>query len=216
MRSVTVFVLICGTWFVIDKQITYGEFIAFVLLTNVFLGPIQKINNVIESYPKGIAGFKRYVEVIDTEPEVADHPNAMKVDHLDGQIKFDGVSFGYGDEARVLNNISLSIRAGETVAFVGPSGAGKTTICSLLPRFYDVSEGSIAIDGIDIRRSSWSRCAARSASCSRMCSCSPAPCGRTSRTASSARRMRRSGRRRGARSWRVISRPSRRAGHGHR
>lgn len=151
MRLVTVFVLICGTWFVIDKQITYGEFIAFVLLTNVFLGPIQKINNVIESYPKGIAGFKRYCEVMDTEVEVSDRPDAVKVGHLKGQITFDSVSFGYGQEARVLNDITLSIRAGETVAFVGPSGAGKTTICSLLPRFYDVNEGSISIDGMDIR-----------------------------------------------------------------
>ena len=75
----------------------------------------------------------------------------MKISHLDGQITFDSVSFGYGDEARVLNDISLSIRAGETVAFVGPSGAGKTTICSLLPRFYDVSAGRISIDGLDIR-----------------------------------------------------------------
>ncbi|MEW9699244.1 ABC transporter ATP-binding protein [Paenibacillus sp. SI8] len=153
MRLVTVFVLICGTWFVIDKQITYGEFIAFVLLTNVFLGPIQKINNVIESYPKGIAGFKRYVEVMDTEPEVADRPDAKSVSHFVGDIAFKDVSFGYGDVggAKVLNNIDLMIRAGETVAFVGPSGAGKTTICSLLPRFYDVSEGSISIDGMDIR-----------------------------------------------------------------
>jgi ATP-binding cassette, subfamily B, bacterial len=153
MRLVTVFVLICGTWFVIDKQITYGQFIAFVLLTNVFLGPIQKINNVIESYPKGIAGFKRYVEVIDTEPEVADRPDAIPVRHLVGEISFKAVSFGYGNnnEAKVLNDIDLSIHAGETVAFVGPSGAGKTTICSLLPRFYDVSAGSITIDGIDIR-----------------------------------------------------------------
>ena len=85
MRLVTVFVLICGTWFVIDKQISYGEFIAFVLLTNVFLGPIQKINTVIESYPKGIAGFKRYVEVIDTEPDIADQPNAIKVGHSMGK-----------------------------------------------------------------------------------------------------------------------------------
>ncbi|MBD0381956.1 ABC transporter ATP-binding protein [Paenibacillus sedimenti] len=154
MRLVTVFVLICGTWFVIQNEITYGQFIAFVLLTNVFLTPIQKINTVIESYPKGIAGFKRYIEVIDTEPEVTDAPDAITVNKLAGEIRFQDVSFGYSDDegARVLNGISLAIHAGETVAFVGPSGAGKTTICSLLPRFYDVSAGSITIDGIDIRR----------------------------------------------------------------
>ncbi|MFD0694007.1 ABC transporter ATP-binding protein [Paenibacillus sp. GCM10027628] len=154
MRLVTVFVLICGTWFVIQHEITYGQFIAFVLLTNVFLGPIQKINTVIESYPKGIAGFKRYVEVIDTEPEVSDAPDAITIEKLAGEIRFQNVSFGYGGEedARVLSGITLAIHAGETVAFVGPSGAGKTTICSLLPRFYDVSAGSITIDGMDIRR----------------------------------------------------------------
>ncbi|MCM3337662.1 ABC transporter ATP-binding protein/permease [Paenibacillus sp. MER TA 81-3] len=151
MRIVTVFVLLCGTWFVIQNELSYGEFLAFILLTNVFLGPIQKINTVIESYPKGIAGFKRYVEILDTEPDVAEAPNAVEVDHLRGDICFKDVSFGYEQDKPVLNNIRLNIRAGETVAFVGPSGAGKTTLCSLLPRFYDVNKGSISVDGIDIR-----------------------------------------------------------------
>ncbi|MCE5171608.1 ABC transporter ATP-binding protein/permease [Paenibacillus profundus] len=151
MRIVTVFVLLCGTWFVIQNELSYGEFLAFILLTNVFLGPIQKINTVIESYPKGIAGFKRYVEILDTEPDVAEAPNAVDVDHLRGDICFKDVSFGYDQDKPVLNNIRLNIRAGETVAFVGPSGAGKTTLCSLLPRFYDVNKGSISVDGIDIR-----------------------------------------------------------------
>ncbi|WP_019419447.1 ABC transporter ATP-binding protein [Paenibacillus sp. OSY-SE] len=151
MRIVTVFVLLCGTWFVIQNELSYGEFLAFILLTNVFLGPIQKINTVIESYPKGIAGFKRYVEILDTEPDVAEAPNAVEVDHLRGDIRFKDVSFGYDQDKPVLNNIRLNIRAGETVAFVGPSGAGKTTLCSLLPRFYDVNKGSISVDGIDIR-----------------------------------------------------------------
>ncbi|MFC5648074.1 ABC transporter ATP-binding protein [Paenibacillus solisilvae] len=151
MRLVTVFVLICGTWFVIQKQLSYGEFIAFILLTNVFLVPIQKINTVIESYPKGIAGFKRYVEVIDTEPDVADKPDAVEAGLLQGDIAYRGVTFRYENEADILTDIHLSIHAGETVAFVGPSGAGKTTLCSLLPRFYDIAEGSITIDGTDIR-----------------------------------------------------------------
>ncbi|UJF32948.1 ABC transporter ATP-binding protein [Paenibacillus hexagrammi] len=152
MRFVTVFVLVCGTFFVIRGEITNGEFIAFVLLTNVFLAPIQKINSVIESYPKGIAGFKRYIEIIDTEPEVADASDAIEIDHLRGDIRYDAVTFGYGEEAQVLQQIDLTIRAGETVAFVGPSGAGKTTLCSLLPRFYDVTGGRVTIDGMDIRQ----------------------------------------------------------------
>ncbi|SEM78760.1 ABC transporter ATP-binding protein [Paenibacillus sp. OV219] len=150
-RLVTLFVMVCGTWYVIRGELTYGEFIGFLLLANVFIGPIEKINAVIESYPKGIAGFKRYVDLLDTEPEVADRPSARDVNTLQGNIKFQDVSFGYENESHVLEHIQLSIRSGETVAFVGPSGAGKTTLCSLLPRFYDVVGGSITVDGIDIR-----------------------------------------------------------------
>jgi ATP-binding cassette subfamily B protein len=152
MRSVSLFVLGCGTWFVIDGQMTHGEFIAFVLLSNVFLEPIRMINQVIETYPKGIAGFKRYTDLLDTEPDVADLPSAVHVDHLKGDIQFNHVTFGYENKENVLRDISLNIRAGETVAFVGPSGAGKTTICSLLPRFYEVISGSITVDGLDIRQ----------------------------------------------------------------
>lgn len=152
MRLVSMFVMICGTWFVIRGELTYGEFVGFLLLSNVFFRPIEKINAVIESYPKGIAGFKRYVEVIDTEPDIADAPDAVEVKGLRGDIRFNAVTFGYDESKQILRGIDLSIRAGETVAFVGPSGAGKTTICSLLPRFYEVNAGSITIDGTDIRK----------------------------------------------------------------
>ncbi|PJN55693.1 putative multidrug export ATP-binding/permease protein [Paenibacillus sp. GM2FR] len=151
MKFISLFVLVCGTWFVIEGRMTNGEFIAFVMLSNVFLGPIKQINAVIEMYPKGIAGFKRYLELLESEPDVADTPDAKPVNHLRGDIAFDGVSFGYENKDQVLQNVSLSIRAGETVALVGPSGAGKTTLCSLLPRFYDIEAGRITIDGIDIR-----------------------------------------------------------------
>ncbi|GGD74950.1 ABC transporter ATP-binding protein [Paenibacillus nasutitermitis] len=151
MRLVSLFVMICGTWFVLHNQLSYGEFIAFLLLSNVFLSPIQKINSVIETYPKGIAGFKRYIEILETAPDVADTPGAVDVQHLRGEIRFNKVTFGYENEAKVLQNIDLSMNAGETIAFVGPSGAGKTTLCSLLPRFYEIESGGISIDGIDIR-----------------------------------------------------------------
>ncbi|MGD6834376.1 ABC transporter ATP-binding protein [Sutcliffiella halmapala] len=150
MRLVTLFTLLFGTFFVIRGDLTYGEFVAFILLSNVLMGPIQKINAVIESYPKGIAGFKRYVEILDTEPDIADAPGAVSAE-LDGEIHYRNVSFGYEGTERVLKNINLNIRAGETVAFVGPSGAGKTTLCSLLPRFYELEEGSILVDGYDTR-----------------------------------------------------------------
>lgn len=151
MRLITLFVLVCGTWFVINGKLTYGEFIGFLLLSNVFVRPIEKISAIIESYPKGIAGFKRYVEIMDTEPDVADAPHAVDAGHLQGDISFKNVMFDYEDSAPVLQNINLEIRAGETVAFVGPSGAGKTTLCSLLPRFYDTTAGEIMIDGKSIK-----------------------------------------------------------------
>ncbi|WP_238655926.1 ABC transporter ATP-binding protein [Paenibacillus piscarius] len=150
-RLITVVVMVCGAWFFIQGELEIGEFVAFILLSNVFFRPIEKINAVIESYPKGIAGFKRYLEVIDTEPDIADKPDAVDPGPLHGDIRFSRVSFGYEADRPVLKEISLQVNAGETIAFVGPSGAGKTTICSLLPRFYDVTGGSISIDGTDIR-----------------------------------------------------------------
>ncbi|MDH4618897.1 ABC transporter ATP-binding protein [Brevibacillus sp. AY1] len=151
MRLITVFVMICGAWFFIQGKLEMGEFMAFLLLSNIFFRPIEKINAVIESYPKGIAGFKRYLEIMDTEPEIADAPYAKDVDAVKGEIRYEGVSFSYDEGRDILKGINLRIYAGETVAFVGPSGAGKTTICSLLPRFYEVTGGRITIDGIDIR-----------------------------------------------------------------
>jgi ATP-binding cassette subfamily B protein len=150
-RVVSLIVLLFGAWFIFHQQLTIGEFISFLLLTNILFRPIEKINAVLETYPKGIAGFKRYLEIIDTEPEVADAPDAVAVSQLKGNIRYENVSFGYEDKS-ILSNINLSIKPGETVAFVGPSGAGKTTLCSLLPRFYDVTGGSISIDGTDIRK----------------------------------------------------------------
>ena len=152
MRFVTLFVMVCGTWFVIRGELSYGEFVGFLLLTNVFFRPIEKINAIVESYPQGFAGFKRFVELMDTAPDVADAPDAVELKDFREDIVFDHVSFSYEGERQILRDISLVIRKGETVAFVGPSGAGKTTICSLLPRFYDVDSGEIRIDGIDIRR----------------------------------------------------------------
>ncbi|MFS0838408.1 ABC transporter ATP-binding protein [Paenibacillus sp. 1P03SA] len=151
MRFVSLFVMLCGTYFVIGGELSYGQFVAFLLLSNVFFRPIEKINAVLESYPKGIAGFKRYISIIDTEPDVADRKDAVSVDKLRGDIVFDSVTFGYDDQKNILEELDLNIRAGETIAFVGPSGAGKTTICSLLPRFYDCKSGAIRIDGIDVR-----------------------------------------------------------------
>ncbi|MBY8911748.1 ABC transporter ATP-binding protein/permease [Bacillus sp. YC2] len=150
-RFVTLFVLLCGTWFVIRGSLSYGEFVAFVLLTNVLFRPIDKINAIIEMYPRGIAGFKSFMEILETEPDIQDAPHAKHVSDLKGNIRYEHVSFGYDENSPVLSDINLSIKAGETVAFVGPSGAGKSTLTSLLPRFYEAAEGTISIDGIDIK-----------------------------------------------------------------
>jgi ATP-binding cassette subfamily B protein len=150
-RFVQLVVMVAGTYFVIRGELSNGGFVGFLLLVNVFFRPIDKITSVLESYPKGIAGFKRFIALIDTAPDIADRPGAIAVEHLRGDIAYRDVDFGYNEHGKVLQGLNLTIRAGETIAFVGPSGAGKTTICSLLPRFYEVDGGAITIDGIDIR-----------------------------------------------------------------
>jgi ATP-binding cassette, subfamily B, bacterial len=152
MRIVQLFVMIAGTYFVLRNQLSVGGFMGFLLLVTVFFRPIEKINAVLETYPKGIAGFKRYCELLDTAPDIADAPGAVAADKLRGDIRFEGVTFGYEANRTVLENIQLTIHAGETIAFVGPSGAGKTTLCSLVPRFYEPLSGVITIDGIDLRK----------------------------------------------------------------
>ncbi|KQQ34962.1 multidrug ABC transporter ATP-binding protein [Rhizobium sp. Leaf306] len=152
MRLTQMVVMVTGAYFVLAGELTAGGFIGFLLLVGIFFRPVEKINSVIETYPKGIAGFRRFTELIDTEPDIADAPDAVAVDHLKGEIAYRSVTFGYTAAKTVFEEINLDIRAGETIAFVGPSGAGKTTICSLLPRFYEVVSGSITIDRIDIRK----------------------------------------------------------------
>lgn len=151
MRLISVMILLFGAWFYIKGSLEIGEFLAFLLLSNVFFRPIEKINAIIETYPRGIAGFGRYCEILDTDPDIKDSPNATELETVRGEIEFNSVSFSYESDRPILQNISFSIKPGETVAFVGPSGAGKTTICSLLPRFYEVDGGSIKVDGRDIR-----------------------------------------------------------------
>ncbi|HWV35663.1 MAG TPA: ABC transporter ATP-binding protein, partial [Thermomicrobiales bacterium] len=151
MRLTQLIVMVAGTYFVIEGELSNGGFVSFLLLINVFFRPVEKINAVLESYPKGIAGFRRYTELLDIEPDIADAPGARDVANLRGEIRYEHVDFGYTPDRLILRDFSIAIKPGETVAFVGPSGAGKTTISSLLPRFYDVLGGRITIDGIDIR-----------------------------------------------------------------
>ena len=150
-RLVQLMVMLAGSWLVVRGEMSYGGFVSFLLLVEVFLRPIDKITGVLESYPKGIAGFTRFTRLIDTEPDIADRKGAVSVSGLRGDIVFKDAAFSYEEGRKVLNGLNLTVNAGETLAIVGPSGAGKTTLCSLLPRFYELDSGSISIDGIDIR-----------------------------------------------------------------
>ncbi len=150
-RLLTLLVLVVGAWLSYQGELKPGEFVSFVLFTNVLIKPIDKISALLELYPKGMAGFKRFCDLLDQEPTVVDRPNAISVDYLNGDIEFKNVSFNYADSKQVLDNLSFKVEAGKTVAFVGPSGSGKTTISALIPRFYDVTDGVITIDGEDIR-----------------------------------------------------------------
>jgi ATP-binding cassette subfamily B protein len=151
MRAVQVVVMLAGAWLIVKGRLTVGDFVAFLLLVGVFYRPLEKISAVIETYPKGIAGFRSYLNLLGTEPDIADRPGAQDAGALRGEVRYEGVTFGYDAARPVLRDLSLEVRAGETIALVGPSGAGKTTICSLLPRFYEVQGGRVTIDGTDIR-----------------------------------------------------------------
>lgn len=151
MRLTQVIVMLAGTWFVIRGDLSNGGFVSFLLLVGVFFRPLEKIAAVVEIYPKGIAGFRSYLDFLATRPDVADRPGARPLGPVRGDIRYEDVSFGYTSGKTVLNHLTVHIRAGETVAFVGPSGAGKTTLCSLLPRFYEPTAGRITIDGTDVR-----------------------------------------------------------------
>lgn len=150
MRLVTVFILIAGAYYVTIGELSYGDFAAFILISNVLFKPLEKINAVIELYPNGIAGFKHFLDTMSEKADITEKENAIELKNVKGNITYDKVSFAY-DEKDVLTDISFNIKAGETIAFVGPSGAGKTTLSALLPRFYDVTKGKIEIDGQDIR-----------------------------------------------------------------
>lgn len=152
MRLMVLIVLVVGAYLSYNGLLTYGELVAFILYVNVLFKPVEKISTLLELYPKGMAGFKRFTDMLDISPDVVNKKNAKNVTSLKGFITFDKVTFGYEKtQEPVLKTMSFMINAGETVAFVGPSGAGKTTISSLIPRFYDVESGQITIDGIDVR-----------------------------------------------------------------
>ena len=152
MRLIQVVVMVTGAAFVLKGSLTTGGFVAFLLLVTVFFRPLDKIAAVIETYPRGIAGFRRYLELLETEPDVMDAPDAVQAPTFKGAITFNAVQFGYRHGLGVLKGITLAVKPGEKMAFVGQSGAGKTTLMALVPRFYDPKSGDIAIDGLKISK----------------------------------------------------------------
>ncbi|WP_024467245.1 ABC transporter ATP-binding protein [Treponema pedis] len=140
-----------GVFFIAAETLTVADLTIYVLYINIYIAPINVLLNFTEMLQKGSAGFKRFLEIIETVPSVTEDKNAEELKNVKGDIKYENVDFSYNKNSSVLKNISINIPAGKTVALVGPSGSGKTTICSLLPRFYDVTSGKITIDGKDIR-----------------------------------------------------------------
>ena len=141
-------VLIAGGVFTYYGVINLGDFLAYMLYVKLFTDPIKKLINFVEQYQNGMTGFKRFMEIMNVEKE-KENPNAGEINNVEGNIEFENVSFSYENES-VLNDINLSIESGKMLALVGPSGGGKTTFCSLIPRFYDVDKGDIKIDGKSI------------------------------------------------------------------
>ena len=144
-------VLIFGGLFIYKDSMSTGELVGFLLYVSMFLQPIRKLSILVENYQKGMAGFHRFWETLQLVPEIIDSPNAIDITNVEGNISFENVTFSYNNKESVLENISFSIHPGETLAIVGPSGGGKTTLCSLIPRFYEVDKGVISIDNKDIK-----------------------------------------------------------------
>lgn len=144
-------VLIFGGLFIYQGSMKTGELVGFLLYVSMFLQPIRKLTILVENYQKGMAGFHRFWETLQLSPEIIDTPDAIDITGVKGSISFENVTFSYNNKENVLKNISFSIHPGETLAIVGPSGGGKTTLCSLIPRFYEIDEGVIRIDKENIK-----------------------------------------------------------------
>lgn len=147
-----VLVILAGGYFFYQGKIDIGDLFAYVLYVSFFLQPIIKLSQFMEQYQDGMAGFERFIEIMEMEPEVEDKLDGIELEGVKGDIEFEDVGFNYSDSGEcVIKNIDYTIKNGSTVALVGPSGGGKTTLCHLIPRFYDVTSGKITIDGIDIK-----------------------------------------------------------------
>ncbi len=146
-----IIVIAAGALFVVRGTMTVTDMLTFILYVSTFLTPIRKLVSFFEQYTNGMAGFERFIELMQIEPEIQDAADAKSLTNVTGDIVFDEVSFSYNDDQPILEHINLSVKPGQKVALVGPSGGGKTTLCNLIPRFYEASSGAIRVDGHDIR-----------------------------------------------------------------
>ena len=144
-------VIAVGGWLIMKEKMDYVDLITFSLYVTTFVSPIRKLANFAEMFSNGFAGLHRFIELMGTDPSIQDAPDAVELRNVKGDVDVEHVSFAYGEKAEVLHDVTLHIPAGETVALVGPSGGGKSTLCQLLPRFYDVDSGSVSVDGHDVR-----------------------------------------------------------------
>ncbi len=148
---IKVVVLVAGIYLLLQNKLTQNDLLTFILYLNAVIEPIFKLGNFTEMFQNGYSGYNRFLEIMAIAPDIADKNDAISLDNAEGSIEFKNVSFGYNENDMVLSDINLKINKGEYIAIVGPSGAGKTTICSLIPRFYELTGGQILIDNIDIR-----------------------------------------------------------------
>ena len=151
MSILPVLIVLAGGFFIMKDSMDYIDLITFSLYISTFITPIRKLAAFVEQFLAGMAGFNRFLEIMRTDPELTDKEDAKELSGLEDSIKLEHVSFSYNGSAEVLDDVSCKIKKGECFAFVGPSGGGKTTLCQLIPRFYDVNEGAITFDGTDVR-----------------------------------------------------------------
>lgn len=152
MTLINIIVIVAGAVFITKGIVDVTVLITFLLYVNNFTEPVKKLINFTETFQNGVSGYERFLEIMSIEPAIKDKENAVGKSDFRGDVTFSDVSFRYNDKNEyVLNHVSLDVKAGEYVALVGSSGAGKTTLCSLIPRFYDVTDGSICVDGVDVR-----------------------------------------------------------------